>query len=53
MPRSITIWQAAAPENSQNFMMVGVSIMIPIILIYTAFAYYVFRGKVTADSGYH
>ena len=53
VPRSITIWEAAAPQNSQLFMLVGVSIMIPIILIYTAFAYYVFRGKVTADSGYH
>ncbi|MDB5627744.1 MAG: cytochrome d ubiquinol oxidase, subunit, partial [Tardiphaga sp.] len=53
VPRSITIWQAAAPENSQIFMLVGVAIMIPIILIYTAWAYYVFRGKVTAESGYH
>jgi cytochrome d ubiquinol oxidase subunit II len=53
VPRSLTIWQAAAPENSQIFMLVGVSVMIPIILIYTAWAYYVFRGKVTADSGYH
>ena len=53
VPRSITIWQAAAPEKSQVFMLVGVSIMIPIILIYTVWAYYVFRGKVTADSGYH
>ena len=34
-------------------MLVGVAIMIPIILIYTAWAYYVFRGKVTAESGYH
>lgn len=53
VPRSITIWQAAAPEKSQVFMLVGVSIMVPIILIYSAWAYYVFRGKVTADSGYH
>jgi cytochrome d ubiquinol oxidase subunit II len=53
VPRSITIWQAAAPENSQIFMLVGVAVMIPIILIYTAWAYYVFRGKVTANSGYH
>jgi cytochrome d ubiquinol oxidase subunit II len=53
VPQSVTIWQAAAPEKSQLFMLVGVSVMIPIILVYTAFAYWVFRGKVKADSGYH
>lgn len=53
VPRSITIWQAAAPENSQLFMLVGVSILIPIILIYTGWAYWVFRGKVDPESGYH
>ncbi|MEZ5765515.1 MAG: cytochrome d ubiquinol oxidase subunit II [Xanthobacteraceae bacterium] len=53
VPQSVTIWQAAAPEKSQIFMLVGVSVMIPIILAYTAFAYWVFRGKVKADSGYH
>jgi cytochrome d ubiquinol oxidase subunit II len=53
VPQSVTIWQAAAPEKSQLFMLVGVSVMIPIILAYTAFAYWVFRGKVEADHGYH
>lgn len=53
VPQSVTIWQAAAPEKSQLFMLVGVSVMIPIILAYTAFAYWVFRGKVEADQGYH
>ncbi|ABD85670.1 cytochrome d ubiquinol oxidase subunit II [Rhodopseudomonas palustris] len=53
VPRSITIWQAAAPENSQIFMLVGVAILVPIILIYTAWAYWVFRGKVNSESGYH
>ena len=53
VPRSITIWQAAAPENSQLFMLVGVSILIPLILIYTGWAYWVFRGKVDPQSGYH
>ena len=52
VPQSVTIWQAASPEKSQMFMLVGVSIMIPIILVYTAFAYWVFRGKVD-DAGYH
>ncbi len=50
---SITIWQAASPENSQIFMLFGVAILIPMILGYTAWAYYVFRGKVKPESGYH
>ena len=53
VPRSITIWQAAAPESSQLFMLVGVSILVPIILIYTGWAYWVFRGKVDPEQGYH
>jgi cytochrome d ubiquinol oxidase subunit II len=53
VPQSITIWQAASPENSQIFMLVGVAVLIPLILGYTGWAYYVFRGKVRAGSGYH
>ena len=53
VPQSITIWQAAAPPTSQLFMLVGVVILIPMILAYTAFAYWVFRGKVDPQAGYH
>ena len=42
---SITIWQAASPGGSVNFLLVGVGLCIPIILIYNAYAYWVFRGK--------
>lgn len=52
VPGRITIWQAAAPEASQIFMLVGAAILVPIILIYTAYSYWVFRGKVDAH-GYH
>lgn len=52
VPQALTIWQAAAPRESQGFMLVGASIMIPIILAYTAWSYWVFRGKVK-DEGYH
>ena len=52
VPPSITIWDAAAPPTSQVFMLVGVSIMVPIILAYTGYAYWVFRGKV-GHEGYH
>ena len=53
VPQSITIWQAAAPANSQIFMLFGVSILVPLILGYTAWAYWVFRGKVRPGHGYH
>jgi cytochrome d ubiquinol oxidase subunit II len=53
VPRSITIWQAAAPDSSLMFMSYGFAVLIPIILSYTAWAYYVFRGKVRAGAGYH
>jgi cytochrome d ubiquinol oxidase subunit II len=53
VPQSITIWQAASPRSSQIFMLVGVAILIPLILGYTSWAYWVFRGKVRAGSGYH
>ena len=53
VPQSITIWQAASPRGSQLFMLVGVAGLFPLILGYTAWAYWVFRGKVRAASGYH
>ncbi|MEA2897671.1 MAG: cytochrome bd ubiquinol oxidase subunit [Bradyrhizobium sp.] len=53
VPRSITIWQAASPENSLIFMLFGVAVLVPMILGYTTWAYYVFRGKVNPESGYH
>ena len=52
VPPGITIWDAAAPERSQIFMLVGVALTMPLIIGYTAWAYWVFRGKV-ADEGYH
>jgi cytochrome d ubiquinol oxidase subunit II len=53
VPRSITIWQAASPKDSQIFMLFGVAVLVPMILGYTSWAYYVFRGKVKPESGYH
>jgi cytochrome d ubiquinol oxidase subunit II len=52
VPQEITLQQAAAPASSQIFMLVGAGILIPIILAYTAHAYWVFRGK-TGEGGYH
>ncbi|WP_079203240.1 cytochrome d ubiquinol oxidase subunit II [Pseudomonas sp. CC6-YY-74] len=53
IPPSISIWQAAAPPQSQGFILVGALFIIPFILMYTAWSYYVFRGKVTEEDGYH
>jgi cytochrome d ubiquinol oxidase subunit II len=52
VPRAVTLWQAAAPHSSQLFMLVGVLAILPLILGYTFWAYWVFRGKVGAH-GYH
>lgn len=52
VPPGLTIWDAAAPERSQIFMLIGVAITMPLIIGYTAWAYWVFRGKVS-DEGYH
>ncbi|MBD2835687.1 cytochrome d ubiquinol oxidase subunit II [Metapseudomonas lalkuanensis] len=53
IPPSISIWDAAAPPQSQGFMLVGALFIIPFILMYTAWSYYVFRGKVRVEDGYH
>jgi cytochrome bd ubiquinol oxidase subunit II len=53
VPHSVTIRDAAAPDNSLAFLLVGAGVLIPVILVYTAFAYWVFRGKVNARGGYH
>ena len=52
IPGRISIWEAASPYDSQLFMLVGSAVLIPLILIYTAWSYYVFRGKV-GEEGYH
>ncbi|NJC32923.1 cytochrome d ubiquinol oxidase subunit II [Sphingomonas jejuensis] len=52
IPGRLSIWDAAAPESSQLFMLAGTAVLVPIILAYTAWSYWVFRGKV-AEEGYH
>ena len=53
IPTEVTILEAATPFYSQIFMFVGACVLIPVILGYTAFAYWVFRGKVDPEAGYH
>ncbi|ANN76903.1 cytochrome d ubiquinol oxidase subunit II [Bordetella flabilis] len=53
IPPATSIWDAAAPAQSMGFALVGALLIIPVILMYTAWGYYVFRGKVRSGSGYH
>jgi cytochrome d ubiquinol oxidase subunit II len=53
VPPDITLWDAAAAPQSQAFLLVGTLLLLPIILMYTGWSYWVFRGKVRADAGYH
>jgi cytochrome bd ubiquinol oxidase subunit II len=53
IPPSISLREAAGPPQSLGFTLVGALFVIPIILAYTSWSYYVFRGKVRADEGYH
>jgi len=53
IPPAISIWEAASPPQSQGFTLVGTLLIIPVILSYTVWTYYVFRGKVRQGDGYH
>ncbi len=53
VPPALTIEEAAAPDSSLAFTLVGAAVLVPLILAYTAYAYWVFRGKVNPDEGYH
>lgn len=53
VPGALTIAEAAAPDESLGFLLVGAAFLIPIILAYTGYAYWVFRGKVDPAEGYH
>ncbi len=53
IPYSINLFEAAAAPSSQLFMLVGALVLLPVILGYTAYIYYIFRGKVGHEGGYH
>jgi len=52
VPYHYTLWQAASSASTQAFLLIGTLFLLPIILMYTAWSYWVFRGKVRADIGY-
>ena len=45
--------EAAADPHTLAFVGVGLAIVLPLILAYTAYAYWVFRGKTAGHGGYH
>jgi cytochrome d ubiquinol oxidase subunit II len=53
VPTSVTLWEAAAPDTSLRFLLVGSAVLIPLIVGYSAYSYWVFRGKVDTAGGYH
>ncbi len=53
VPHSFTLWQAASDPATQLFLLLGTLFLLPVILVYTGWSYWVFRGKVRADIGYH
>jgi cytochrome d ubiquinol oxidase subunit II len=53
VPYKFTLWQAASAPSTQVFLLIGTLFLLPVILMYTAWSYWVFRGKVRADIGYH
>jgi cytochrome bd ubiquinol oxidase subunit II len=53
VPHTFTLWQAASSPETQAFLLLGTLFLLPVILVYTGWSYWVFRGKVRADIGYH
>lgn len=53
IPHRITLWQAASAPDTQVFLLIGTMFLLPVILVYSGWSYWVFRGKVRADIGYH
>jgi cytochrome bd ubiquinol oxidase subunit II len=53
VPHHYTLWQAASSPSTQGFLIVGTAFLLPVVLIYTGWSYWVFRGKVRGDLGYH
>jgi cytochrome d ubiquinol oxidase subunit II len=53
VPPTLTIWDVAAVPQSQIFSLIGALLFLPLVLAYTAFNYWTFRGKVTQGEGYH
>ncbi len=52
VPFKVTFREAAAAPTSQSLLLVGTAVMLPVVLAYTAFCYYLFRGKASHEGAY-
>jgi len=52
IPFRVTLWQAASPASTHEFLLIGALVVTPVILAYTTFAYRVFRGRTPAEGWY-
>jgi cytochrome bd ubiquinol oxidase subunit II len=53
VPHKYSLWEAASDPSTQAFLLIGTLFLLPVILMYTSWSYWVFRGKVRSDAGYH
>lgn len=53
VPPELTIWDTASDPSTQLFMLIGVCLLLPLVLGYTVFVYWTFRGRVRHGEGYH
>jgi cytochrome bd ubiquinol oxidase subunit II len=53
VPYHFTLWEAASSPRTQAFLLVGTLVLLPVILMYSGWSYWVFRGKVQTDTGYN
>jgi cytochrome d ubiquinol oxidase subunit II len=53
VPYQFTMWEAAASPSTQGFLLVGTLFLLPVILMYSGWSYWVFRGMARTDIGYH
>jgi cytochrome bd ubiquinol oxidase subunit II len=53
VPHHFTLWEAASSDRTQAFLLVGTLALLPVILMYIGWSYWVFRGKVRSEIGYH
>jgi cytochrome bd ubiquinol oxidase subunit II len=53
VPHALTLWDAAGAPEAQAFLLIGTLFLIPIIFTYTGWSYWIFRGKVRGNAGYH
>jgi cytochrome d ubiquinol oxidase subunit II len=53
VPYKYIVWEAASSSFTKSFLLVGTLFLLPIVIVYSGWSYWVFRGKVRADIGYH